>query len=59
MLGFVKIVPNLEALNLKDFAAHAETVSSGEVVSRLVYAAAYAGLSVALASAAFLRRDLR
>jgi ABC-type transport system involved in multi-copper enzyme maturation permease subunit len=59
MLGFVKIVPNLEALNLKDFAAHAQVVPTADVVSRLVYGVAYSAVCVALASLAFARRDLR
>ena len=59
MLGLAKVVPNLEALNLKDFAAHGQSVGNPEVITRLGYGAGYAGLCVALASLFFLRRDLK
>jgi Cu-processing system permease protein len=59
LLGFVKVVPNLEALNLKDLAAHGQVATGHELLTRLAYGAAYSGLCVALGSVVFLRRDLR
>jgi len=59
MIAFAKILPNLEALNLKDFATNAQMVSAGDFGIRMGYGLAYATLCVALGAIIFARRDLK
>jgi Cu-processing system permease protein len=59
MIAFAKILPNLEVLNLKDFATNAQILPSGDFFTRMAYGAAYACLCVALGAAIFSRRDLK
>jgi ABC-type transport system involved in multi-copper enzyme maturation permease subunit len=60
VLGIVvHLLPNLEKLNLKDFAAHSEVVPASDFLIRMAYGLTYALLCVALGAAIFSRRDLK
>jgi Cu-processing system permease protein len=59
-LGVVaRALPNLEKLNLKDFAAYGETLPAHDFLSRMAYGLAYAGVCVTLGAIIFSRRDLK
>jgi ABC-type transport system involved in multi-copper enzyme maturation permease subunit len=53
------IVPNLEALNLKEAMVYKDPIAASFVVTGLGYGVLYAGAVLALAAAVFSRRDLR
>jgi ABC-type transport system involved in multi-copper enzyme maturation permease subunit len=53
------VVPNLEALNLKEAMVYKDAVSIGFAVTGLGYGIAYAAAVLAFAAAVFGRRDLR
>ena len=53
------LVPNLEALNLKEAMVYKDPVAASFVVTGLGYGILYAGAALAFATAIFSRRDLR
>jgi len=53
------VLPNLEALNLKDAMVYKDPVAASFVVTGLGYGVLYASAVLALAAAVFSRRDLR
>jgi ABC-type transport system involved in multi-copper enzyme maturation permease subunit len=53
------VVPNLEALNLKEAMVYRDAVAAGFAVTGLGYGLLYAGAVLAFAAAIFSRRDLR
>ncbi len=53
------LVPDLEALNLREAVTYLDPVSWGDVAQRTAYALAYAVALVALAAVIFTRRDLK
>jgi ABC-type transport system involved in multi-copper enzyme maturation permease subunit len=53
------VVPNLEALNLKEAMVYKDALPAGRLVAPFGYGALYAAAILALASAIFSRRDLR
>lgn len=53
------VVPNLEALDLKEAMVYRDPVQAGFAVTGLAYGALYALAMLALAAAVFSRRDLR
>lgn len=57
--ALVRVLPNFELINLKDFAAHQQAISGADFLHRLVYASCYCVLVVALAAIIFTRRDLK
>jgi len=59
MSAFARILPNLEVLNLKDFATHEQTIPAGDFLTRMAYGGAYACLCVLAGAAIFSRRDLK
>ncbi len=59
MIVFAKILPNLEALNLKSFATTAQVLPMGDFLTRMAYGSAYACLCVLLGASIFSRRDLK
>jgi Cu-processing system permease protein len=60
ILGVVaRTLPNLEKLNLKDFAAYGEALPAGDFAVRLIYGFAYASICVVLGALVFSRRDLK
>lgn len=56
-IGFV--LPNLGALDYKVQVVYRDALPAGQLEVSLAYAALYAGVTLALASAIFVRRDLR
>jgi Cu-processing system permease protein len=56
---FSKILPNLEMLNLKDFASRAEIIPATDLLVRVGYGAGYALLAVSLGAVIFSMRDLK
>ena len=59
MRGLAGGLPDLEALNLKDFAAHGQLLPLQALLPRLAYGLTYAAAAVSLAAAVFVRRDLK
>jgi ABC-type transport system involved in multi-copper enzyme maturation permease subunit len=59
MIGFAKILPHLEALNLKDYASAGTILPSSDVLLRIGYGTAYSILVVSLGAVIFSRRDLK
>ena len=57
--GTIVLVPNLEALNLKEAMVYKDPVSSSFAVMGLGYGVLYAAAVVFFATAVFSRRDLR
>ncbi len=53
------VVPNLEALNLKEAVVYKDTLAAGPVATALLYGVLYSAGVVALSAAVFSRRDLR
>jgi ABC-type transport system involved in multi-copper enzyme maturation permease subunit len=53
------VVPNLEALNLKEAMVYRDPIPASFALTGIAYGALYAAGVVALASAIFARRDLR
>lgn len=53
------VVPNLEALNLKEAMVYKDAIPASFALTGLAYGATYAAAVVALAAAVFSRRDLR
>jgi Cu-processing system permease protein len=54
-----RALPNLEKLNLKDFASYGEALPAGDFWLRMAYGMAYALVCVVLGSMIFSRRDLK
>jgi Cu-processing system permease protein len=60
ILGLIaRALPNLEKLNLKDFASYGETLPAHDFLTRMAYGVAYAGVCVTLGAIVFSRRDLK
>jgi hypothetical protein len=60
VLGSVAhLLPNLEKLNLKDFASYNQTIPAANFWLRVAYGLAYAMLCVVFGAAIFSRRDLK
>jgi Cu-processing system permease protein len=53
------LIPNLEALNLKETMVYSDPVPTDFAVTGLVYGVAYALAALAIAAAIFTRRDLK
>jgi len=53
------LVPNLEALNLKEAMVYKDAVAAGPLAASMAYGILYSAGIVALAAAVFTRRDLR
>ncbi len=59
LTGFSKVLPDLESLNLKDFASRAEVVPIADLLVRVGYGAGYALIAVSLGAVIFSIRDLK
>jgi hypothetical protein len=53
------LVPNLPLFNMRALAAHGDLTTGAHVAIATLYAAAYCGCLLALASAAFESRDFK
>ena len=59
LMGFSKLLPNLELLNLKDLASRGETISASDLLVRVGYGVAYSIITLSLGAIVFARRDLK